>query len=218
MKCRTGMGVGMAFAMALTLAGCTTAKKLAYEGFGRDGWQKPEAVIDALGLGEGDYVADLGSGTGYFTFDLADAVGATGRVYAIDVDEQLVKFIDREAGKKGYTNVVGVLADFDDPKIPAEGVDLIFTCNTFHHIGDRPEYFDRVKRHLRPGGRVAIVEYDGRDAGWFQRHVIGTHATSRDQIVADMEAAGYETVEEPELLDRQSFLIFAPRTEAAENP
>lgn len=215
MKPMIGVGALAVLVVAVSATGCTTMKKMAYEGFGRDNWQKPDAVIQALELEEGNHVADLGSGTGYFTFYLADAVGESGRVYAVDVDEQLVKFIDKEAEKKGYANVQGVLAEYDDPLIPEGGVDLIFTANTFHHLENRPGYFRNAARYLRPGGRVAVVEHHGLDAGWFQRHVIGTHATAREQILADMEAAGYEKVGEPDFLEKQNFLIFAPRADEA---
>lgn len=202
--------------LIFTLSGCTSAKRMAYEGFGRDKWQKPEAVITALDLEPGQHVADLGSGTGYFTFDLADAVGPEGRVYAVDVDAKLVEYLDEQALKKGYSNVTGVLAEYADPRIPGDGVDLIFTSNTFHHIEERPSYFDNAKRYLRPGGRIAVVEHHGRDARWLQRKVIGTHSTPRDQIVMDMEAAGYALVKEPDFLEKQNFLIFAPISKSDE--
>lgn len=205
-------------ALSLLLLGttsCTTMKRMAYEGFGRDEWQMPDAVIQALDLEEGDRVADLGSGTGYFTFRLADAVGPEGVVYAVDVDEQLVDYIDEQAAEKGYPNVKGILAEYHDPLIPEGGVDLIFTSNTFHHIQNRPEYFNNAKQYLRRGGRIAVVEHHGRDASWFQRTFIGTHSTSRDQIIVDMEAAGYAKVEEPDFLEKQNFLIFEPRNPAA---
>lgn len=194
---------------------CVTLKRLAYEGFGRDRWQKPEAVVRALELQRGGHVADLGSGTGYFTFHLADAVGPEGRVYAVDVDESLVKYVERQGQEKGHPNVQGVLANYDDPLIP-QGVDLIFTSNTFHHIQDRPAYFGRVKKYLRPGGRVAIVEGDERGEWWLVRKIIGSHSTPRDQIVAEMEAAGYGKTNELGFLETQSFLVFTPKTAGSE--
>ncbi len=210
MKKHICWGLAGALLLLLGTTGCTSLKRMAYEGFGRDKWQKPDAVIEALDLRKGDRVADLGSGTGYFTFRLADAVGSEGTVYAVDVDKKLVAYLEKEAEKKGYPNVQGVLAEYHDPKIPGDGVDLIFTSNTFHHIENRPAYFEGVKKYLRPGGRVAIIEAHARDASWFQRNVVGTHSTPRDQIIMDMEAAGFEKVEEPGFLDKQSFLIFTP--------
>ena len=185
-------------ALALLAAGCGAAKRLAYEGFGRDEWQQPERVVADLGLAPGAKVADLGSGGGYFTFRLARAVGPTGRVYAVDVDAGMNEHVVGEAADQGLANVATVLAATDDPKLP-ERVDLVFTCNTYHHLSDRVAYFRRVRDLLRPGGRVAVIDFDD-----------GHHATPRSTIEQELAAAGFRLVAAPEFLDRQSFLIFAP--------
>jgi ubiquinone/menaquinone biosynthesis C-methylase UbiE len=195
-------------ALALVFGpGCTRVKRFAYEGFGRDGWQQPEEVIRSLGIDTGDRVADLGAGGGYFTFRLADAVGLEGRVYAVDVDEGMTEYLRKEAAERDYSNVAVVLAEYHDPLLPEAGVDLIFTCNTYHHMQDRTAYFNRVKRALRPEGRVAIVEYNGE--GWFQK--LFSHSTPNAVIRSEMEAAGYRLVQDHEFLSRQNFLVFAAR-------
>jgi ubiquinone/menaquinone biosynthesis C-methylase UbiE len=191
------------FALAFG-TGCTRLKRWAYEGFGRDGWQQPEQVVEALSLEPGDRVADLGAGGGYFTFRLADAVGAKGRVYAVDVDEGMIDHLREQAEKEDRGNVAVVLAEYDDPLLPEAGVDLIFTCNTYHHIEDRTAYFARAKRSLAAEGRVAIVEYKPR--GWFQK--IFPHATSAEAIRTEMEAAGYRLAREHDFLERQHFMVF----------
>jgi len=140
------------------VAGCTTVKRLMYEGWRRDSWQQPERVVRELALKPGDRVADLGAGGGYFTFRLADAVGPAGRVYAVDVDEGMIDYVNGEAAKRGYGNVEGVLGAYDDPRLPDDGVDLIFTCDTYHHLEDRSEYFKRAARYLRPDGRIAVLD------------------------------------------------------------
>jgi predicted methyltransferase len=191
---------------ALLLAGgCTALKRCAYEGPGRDGWQKPDEVVHALALPAGARVADLGSGGGYFTFRLADAVGPTGRVFAVDVDKDLLEYVAEEAKERGYANVEGIEAAFDDPRLPADGVDLLFTCNTYHHLKDRTSYFERLKPRLRPGGRIAVVEHS--PGGW----LMGSHATGTDVIRGELEAAGYRLVAQHDFLPRQSFLVFAVR-------
>ncbi len=191
--------------LALLTAGCVALKRCAYEGVGRDGWQQPERVVESLEIEPGDQVADLGSGTGYFTFRLAQATGPEGRVYAVDVDTTLVEHLDEKAREEGHANVQGVIASFDDPKLEAASVDLLFTCNTYHHIEDRIAYFERVKKLLRPGGRVAIVELR---PGWTYRFF--PHATPPDDIRTEMESAGYRLVADHDWLSKQSFLIFAP--------
>ena len=187
------------------LAGCTTVKRFMYEGGGRDAWQQPDRVVRALALAPGARVADLGAGGGYFTFRLADAVGPTGRVYAVDVDEGLLAYVAKEATARGHRNVETVRAATGDPLLPEDGVDLIFTCDTYHHLAERSAYFRRAARYLRPGGRVAVVDFDDRT--WFAR-VLG-HGTPAGVIRQEMEAAGYRLVQEHDFIDRQSFQVFA---------
>lgn len=190
---------------ALVFAGCAQLKQCAYEGFNRDKWQKPQAVIESLELAPGAIVADLGAGGGYFTFKLARVVGAGGRVFAADVDPDMNELIAAQAKKEGVANVETILAKPDDPLLPATGVDLIFTVNTYHHLENRVDYFSNLRRYLRPGGRIAIIELDGR--GWFEGLL--RHYTSADLIKREMGQAGYALQREFDFLDRQSFLIFA---------
>src|SRR5512134_4139069 len=171
---------------ALALSACTAVKRCAYEGGGRDEWQKPDEVVRALELAPGARVADLGSGGGYFTFRLAEAVGAGGRVFAVDVDEGLNTYVREEAARRELTQIAIVLAAYDDPRIP-EPVDLIFTSNTYHHLEARPAYFANARRYLRPGGRIAVVEY--KRQGFFQW--LFPHSTEASEIQAEMEEAGY---------------------------
>ncbi len=189
----------------LTLTACNGIKKSVYEGFGRDEWQKPERVIRSLDIQAGDAIADLGAGSGYFTFRLADAVGATGRVYAIDVDSSMLVRLEKDVVQRGYSQVQTILAEFADPKIPAGGVDLIFLSNTYHHLSDRIEYFRQAKKYLRPGGRIAIIDYN--DHGGFA-NMIG-HATKGHVIEKEMIAAGYQLQKQFDFLPKQSFLIFS---------
>jgi len=194
-----------AIGIILVLAmGCGPLRRLGYGGFIRDSWQQPDRVIESLALPPGAHVADLGSGGGYFTWPLADAVGESGRVYAVDVDPEMTSHIAEESREKGYPNVQPILAEFDDPLIPEAGVDLIFTCNTYHHLEGREEYFRRAARYLRPGGRVAVIEFNGQ--GWFQR--LFPHFTAPEVIRGELEAAGYRRVEDFDFLGRQSFQVF----------
>jgi predicted methyltransferase len=185
--------------------GCTDFKRFLYQGIGRDRWQQPEQVVRALAIAPGQHVADLGSGGGYFTFRLADATGPQGRVYAVDVDPGLNTYVERQARKQGYEQVRVVLAEHDDASIPAGGVDLIFTCNTYHHIEDRVAYFARARSYLRPGGRIAVIDF--REPGWLFRR----HSVPADVIRSELEAAGYRLEREHDFLPRQSFLVFGPR-------
>jgi predicted methyltransferase len=194
----------VALLAGLLLAGCGSARSCAYES-GRDAWQQPAAIIAALDIAPGDQVADLGSGSGYFTRRLAEAVGPEGRVYAVYVDPEIHAVLEERLEEEGVTNVEIVLAEFDDPLLPAGTIDLVFTSNTYHHIEDRVAYFRRVHAALTPDGRVAVLDYDG-SKGLFVKTV--GHYTPPDVLFTEMAEAGYEVAEQPEISDRQSFVIF----------
>jgi len=189
-------------ALVAGTSGCGWLKRQAYAGGDRDEWQQPDKVVAALGLSEDDVIADLGAGGGYFTFRLAAAVKG-GRVYAVDVDPDMTGFIEDKAAEDGYANVSALLAAPDDAKLP-EPVDWVFTSNTFHHLPDQPAYFARLKRYLKPGGRIAVVEYAPQD-GW---SLLGDHATDKEEISAALAQAGYRLDADHTFLDRQSFLVF----------
>jgi arsenite methyltransferase len=189
------------------LGGCTSLKRLAYEGFARDGWQQPERVIAALGVRPGDRVADLGAGSGYFTLRLARGVGPTGRVYAVDVDEAMNDYLRQRVAQAGLSNVDVILGRFEDPLLPDGEVDLVLVVDTYHHLEDRSAYFRNLRRDLSPGGRVAVIDFDGRK-GWFMRRT--GHITPRMLLVREMAEAGYEVAEDFDFIDRQAFVIFRP--------
>ena len=191
--------------LALAFAGCTTLKRYAYEGFNRDQWQKPEEVIRALRIQPGQVVADLGSGSGYFTFRLARAVGPGGKVYAVDVDEGMNQYITAQARERGLTNIDVILAKRDDPLLPPAGVHMIFSTNTYHFLENRTAYFANASKYLRPGGRVVIIDFSSRQ--WFD--IFGAHYTPGDVIKSEMKKAGYTLQQEFEFLPRQHFLVFS---------
>ena len=188
------------------LASCGRLKQWAYEGVSRDQWQQPERVIAALQIEPGDHIADLGAGGGYFTFKLAKAVGPAGKVYAVDIDREMVDLIATKSQTEAVHNVETIVAHVDDPMLPKTGVDLIFTSNTYHHIDNRVAYIAKLRRYLRPGGRIAVIDYDRR--AWFEGLL--RHYTPSDFIKREMEQAGYVLSQEFTFLDRQSFLLFAP--------
>jgi ubiquinone/menaquinone biosynthesis C-methylase UbiE len=204
---RRGRRLGIFFAALFFIGGCAALKQCAYEGLSRDDWQQPERVIQSLQIRPGASIADLGAGSGYFTFRLAEAAGPGGRVYAVDIDADMTSLIESKAQERRAQNVQTVLARPDDPSLPEGAIDLVFTSNTYHHIDDRVRYFAALRKALRPGGRVAIIEFDRRS--WFTR--LFNHYTPSDLIKREMEQAGYRVAGDFDFLDRQSFLLFEQR-------
>jgi len=176
----------------------------------RDREQKPSQVIEALGIKPGMAVADLGSGSGYFTRRFVEAVTETGRVYAVDVEPEMLDYVKESIVHMHIPSTVEfVLARPDNPKLPFESVDLIFICNTFHHLENRPTYFEHLKSALKPGGRIAIVDFyhDDRsgDLGFSKQHLV-----PRETVLEEMGKGGYKLAREHTFLPRQYFLEFVP--------
>ena len=183
-----------------TFLSCTTFKRFAYEGTDRNAWQLPERVIQSLGIQPGDHVAALGSGSGYFTGRLAQAVGPAGKVYAVDVDEEMNQYVAKRVKEEGHSNVDIILAEFDDPHLPDGSVDLIFSSNTYHHLENRTPYFLNAKKYLKPSGRVAIIDF---------RKEAYHHHTESQVIQEEMQKAGYRLEKEFDFLTKQHFLVFS---------
>jgi arsenite methyltransferase len=175
----------------------------------RDQDQKPGLVVEALGLKPGMSVADLGSGSGYFTRRFVEAVTETGKVYAIDVEPAALKFVEERLARmhRPY-QAEFILARPDSPNLPIESVDVIFVCNTFHHLEDRTTYFRNVRSALKSGGRIAVIDYyhDERsgELGFPKKHLV-----ARETVVKELAAAGYRLVNEHKFLPKQYFLEFA---------
>ena len=124
----------------------------------RDGWQQPAKVIAALDLKPGMAVADIGAGTGYFNPHLAAAVGAEGKVIAIDIEPAMVEHMAARATAEATPQVEARLATPDDAKLAAAEVDRVLLVDTYHHIGDRGAYFGALRAALKPGGRLVVVD------------------------------------------------------------
>jgi arsenite methyltransferase len=175
-----------------------------YGGGDADRGDNPDAIVSALALHDGDLVADLGSGGGYFTFRLARAVAPSGVVFAVDTDPDLLTEIERRAAREGLP-VTTVRASPDASDLPRP-VDLVFASHSYHHLPDRPAYFRHLAASLRPGGRVAIVE--GRPMGFFRR--LFGHVTAPDAIREEMSRAGFAMIASHDIAPRDSFQVFAP--------
>ena len=172
----------------------------------RDAWQKPRELVDALHLRPGMWVADLGAGTGYFSRYLDAAVRPGGIVFAVDTEPNLVAYLRTRSEQEKTPTIAPLLASANDPRLPPGALDLVLIVDTYHHLDDRRAYLERLAAALKPGGRVAIVDWQKHDLP------VGPpseHKLAREAVIEEMQAAGYELAAEPPILPYQYVLVFA---------
>jgi len=170
----------------------------------RDAWQKPHAVIQALALKPAARVADLGAGTGYFSARLASML-PQGRVYAVDIEPDMVRYLEARAKRENLRNLIAVEGAPDNPRLP-EKVDLILLVDVYHHIEDRARYFRVLRGALRPGGRIAIIDFTLDSPQGPPRAA----RVAPETVKAEMRAAGHALAAEHRFLPHQYFLVFRP--------
>jgi len=171
----------------------------------RDAWQLPDRVIAALALKPGSSVADVGSGTGYFSVRLAKSA-AHPKVFGSDIEPAMVDYLKKRAAKEGLNNIVAVQASATSPNLP-EPVDVVLIVDTYHHIGNRVAYFRALRQSLKPGGHVAIVDFKPDSPEGPPKEF----RFPPEQFKREMANAGYQLAAQHDFLPRQQFLIFAPQ-------
>jgi len=172
----------------------------------RDAWQHPGDVVAALGLRPGMTVADVGAGTGYFTVRLARAV-PDGQIIATDIEADMVRYLAERAQREGLPNVRAVRAGADDPNLAAASVDRILVVDVWHHLGDRTRYAAGLAAALRPGGRLAVVDFTAAAT----HGPPAAHRLAPATIIADLEAAGLDARVSPTQLPQQYIVIAVRR-------
>ena len=168
----------------------------------RDEWQKPHEVIQALALAPDAVVADIGSGTGYFAVRLAHFV-PQGRVYGVDIEADMVKYLAERAKREGLDNLVSIAGRPDDPRLPAK-VDLALMVDVYHHIENRVAYLRKLRKSLKVDGRIAIIDFR-------QESPSGPPKSERvppERVEAEMKQAGYLPASRYDFLPEQYFLVF----------
>lgn len=168
----------------------------------RDAWQKPHEVIQALRLKPDAVVADIGSGTGYFSVRFSHMV-PKGRVYGLDTEPDMVKYLADRAQREGLKNVTAVQAKPGEPQLP-EKADVVVLVDVYHHVENREQYFRQLQASLKPGGRLAVIDFrmDSK---------VGPPPSARiapEQVKAELQRAGYRLTEEHGFLPNQYFLVF----------
>lgn len=174
----------------------------------RDAWQQPDALVGALGLRAGDVVADVGAGTGYFTFRLARAVGPQGKVLALDVDDRFFALLRGRPEFKSAANVVLRKVPTNAPGLADAEVDVIFICNTYHHLEARPAWLAAARRALKPGGRIINVDFKD---GLLPVGPPAAHKVPEAHVRAELDAAGFTYAGAPMQLRYQYVQVFTRR-------
>lgn len=177
-----------------------------FEGRDRDRWQKPREVIAKLAIEPGMTVADLGAGTGYFLSHLTGAVGPSGKVLALDIEPDMVRHMRRRARRKGWKQVVLRRVQVDDPGLDPGSVDRVLVVDTWHHIPQRSRYIRKLARALRPGGTIAVVDFEPESKRGPKHHKL-----SSSQVIAELEAAGLSAQAIAESLPEQYMVVARAR-------
>jgi len=170
----------------------------------RETEEQPNLVVNALNLKPTDVVADIGAGTGYFSFRIAPLV-PQGKVLAVDIQPQMLDIIDSIKKERNITNVEPVLGSVTDPNLPTSGVDLALMVDAYHELAYPIEMMEGVVRALKPGGRVVLVEYRGENPFIF---IKALHKMTQKQARKEMQAVGLQWLETKSFLPQQHFMVF----------
>lgn len=170
----------------------------------RDEEELPQRLLRALDLSPSDVVADIGSGTGFFTFRIADLV-PSGRVYAVEVQQALVDTIQVRADRRGLRNVTPVLGAADNPALQEDRLDLALIVSSYHEFAHPREMLEELVLALKPGGRLVLVEYRAEDT---TTRIGDLHRMSEQQIILEGEAAGFLYRETIDVLPQQHVVVF----------
>jgi ubiquinone/menaquinone biosynthesis C-methylase UbiE len=187
-----------------------------FEGESREIFAKRKEIVAACGLKPGMAIADVGAGTGLFTRLFAEAVGPKGKVYAVDIAAKFIEYIEKTCKEKGLTNVTGIVCTATSTELPEKSVDLVFICDTYHHFEFPFKTLASVRKALRPGGRVVLIDFKrikGESTDWVMNHV----RAGQDVFTKEVESCGFKVVEEKKILKENYFLVFE-KVEANREP
>ncbi len=170
----------------------------------REHEEKPSLVVDLMELKSADVVADIGAGTGYFTFLMAPKV-PQGKVLAVDIQQEMLDLLAAKSKQVGVKNVESVLGAEDDPKLPASAVDVVLMVDAYHEFSQPREMMESIVRSLKPGGRVVLIEYRGEDP---KVNIKPHHKMTEAQAIKEMSAVGLKHLATKEDLPLQHMMIF----------
>ncbi len=177
-----------------------------FEGESREVFVKRDKIVAACGARPGTVVADVGAGTGLFTRLLAKEVGPDGQVYAVDIASKFLEHVQKTCREAGLKNVTPVLCNQDSVDLPPNSVDLVFVCDTYHHFEYPQRTLASIRRALKPGGRLVVVDFvrvPGTSSDWVLGHV----RAGQDVVEKEVAAAGFEKADEAKDLLRENYLV-----------
>ena len=178
-----------------------------FERDGREVWDRREDIIRQLPLHAGTRVADIGAGTGFFTVLMADRVGESGRVYAVDIAPRFVEATVQRARDSGLDNVIGVVNDQHSVNLAPNSVDLVFISDTYHHFEFPLSTLRSIHKALRPGGELVVIDFK-RIPGVSSPWVLGHVRSGEAEVVAEIESQGFRVSERLDFMQTQYFLRF----------
>lgn len=173
--------------------------------------QPPDEVMDAIGVEPGWVIAEVGAGRGRYVVHMAERVGDDGKVYANDIDGDALEYLENRCERDGISNVVTILGDVTDPKLPEGVLDMVYMINTYHHLDEPVELMRNIAPGLKPGGLLVIIEHDADKLPDEK-----DHTTPRDVLLEQAGEAGFELVRIETFLELDNINIFRVRQPSAE--
>jgi len=184
------------------------AATLYQQGYGRDRWAQPEAILDTLGIRPGMVIGEVGAGTGYFTFHLSERVGETGKVYANDISRRALSTLRSRANRNELTNIEIIQGEVERTNFPAATMDMVIMVYVFHDFTEPLAMMEDIKLSLKPGAPVVIIDGDHDKIGGRSQHFL-----TKEQVIERVEEAEYELVRIETWLPRDTIFVFRPITE-----
>jgi ubiquinone/menaquinone biosynthesis C-methylase UbiE len=192
---------GRVFALPMGVAGAPWLDRRE-----RDLEEEPDLAMRLLRVARGSTVADLGAGSGYFTVRLAKAVGASGRVYAVDIQQGMLDLLQRAVAKEKLANVTPVLGAEDDPRLPEGAIDLVLMVDVYHELQSPQRTLAHLMRALKPGGRLVLLEYRAEDPNV---PILPEHKMTKAMVKLEIEHEGFKQQRVYDDLPRQHLIVFA---------